>query len=79
MLIIRDGALFCAAGSSEDEIIEDWNYHFSKNYDWLSDYFESEEYFDIIEPVNSVDQILKIIKIINYNFEDCNIEILSIN
>lgn len=79
MIIISDGVLFCAAGSCEDELVEDWNYHFKKNFDWLSDYFDNDTYFDIIEPVNSLDQIFKIIKIINYHFDECNIQVKNIN
>lgn len=75
MFIIEDGVLFCAAGSTEQEIVDSWNHYFPLNFYWISEFYEGDYYFDLIEPVNSYKRILEIIKILNYDIEDCNIRI----
>lgn len=79
MLIIEDGVLFCAGGSTEEELVNSWNFYFYKDFDWIRAYYDYDYYFDLISPVNSFRIIKEIIEILNNDIEDCNIEIKNID
>lgn len=80
MIIIEDGVLFCAGGSTEEEVINSWNFYFPKNFDWISEYYPYDDYNDdLLAPVYSFKRILEIIEILNDDLEDCNIKIKNID